>query len=68
MAKAAEKKDKGPGFWAGVKAEFHKVFWPDKEETFKQSVAVVSISVVLGAIIALLDYLVQNGVNWLTTL
>ena len=40
----------------------------DKFSTFKQSVAVVAISVVLGFIIAVLDYIIQYGVNILTTI
>ncbi len=55
-------------FWSGVKAEFKKISWPDRESTFKQSVAVVAVSLVVGLIIAALDFVVQYGVNWLTTL
>ena len=33
-------------FWDGVKAEFKKITWPDKDALLKQSVAVVIISVV----------------------
>ena len=61
-------KKKGPGFFSGVKAEFGKITWPDRKTTFKQSVAVVIISIVLGVIIAVLDYGAQNGVNFLTKL
>ena len=61
-------KKKGPGFFAGVKAEFGKITWPDRKTTFKQSVAVVLISVVLGVIIAVLDFGAQNGINFLTGL
>ncbi|MDE7223483.1 MAG: preprotein translocase subunit SecE [Acetatifactor sp.] len=42
--------------------------WPDRQSTFKQSVAVVAISVVLGLIIAVLDYIIQFGVNFLTSI
>ncbi|MCR4617916.1 MAG: preprotein translocase subunit SecE [Lachnospiraceae bacterium] len=61
-------KKKAPGFFSGVKAEFGKITWPDKKTTLKQSVAVVIISIVLGVIIAVLDYGAQNGVNFLTRL
>lgn len=53
-------------FFDGVKAEFRKIIWPDKDTLLKQSVAVVAVSIVLGAIIALVDMLVQYGVNFLT--
>ena len=55
-------------FWAGVKAEFKKIIWPDRQSTFKQSVAVVAISVVVGVIIAILDYVAKNGVNFITSI
>ena len=53
-------------FWKGVKAEFRKITWPDKNALLKQSIAVVAISIVLGLIITLLDTLLQYGVNFLT--
>ena len=42
----SEKTSKLVKFWNGVKAEFKKIVWPDKEDLLKQSVAVVIISVV----------------------
>jgi len=59
---------KKPGFFKGVKAEFKKIIWPDKHTMLKQSVAVVCISVVMGAIIAIIDFIFKNGVDFLTTL
>ncbi len=55
-------------FWAGVKAEFKKITWPDREDTVKQSIAVVAISLVIGVIIAVLDLLIQYGVNFITSI
>ena len=53
--KEAQKKS----WFKGLKAEFRKIIWPDKETLAKQTAAVVSVSVVLGAIIAVIDFLVQ---------
>lgn len=53
-------------FFDGVKAEFKKITWPDKAMVLKQSVAVVCISIVLGIIISILDFIMQYGVNFLT--
>lgn len=64
-SKNTEKAPKA-SFFKGVKTEFQKISWPDKEKLFKQSVAVVCISVVLGFIITLLDTILQYGVNFLT--
>lgn len=54
-------------FWEGVKAEFKKITWPDKDALLKQSIAVVIISVVVGAIITILDFGLQYGVDFITT-
>ena len=68
-AKAAKlSKQTKPSFFKGVEAEFKKISWPDKDSLIKQSVAVVCISVVLGAVIAVLDFLMQYGVDFLTSL
>ncbi len=67
MGDSAEKTAK-PKFFEGVKAEFKKISWPDRQSTFKQSVAVVAISVVVGLVIAVLDYMIQYGVNFLTSI
>ena len=61
------KKNK-PGFFKGVKAEFGKITWPDRKATLKQSVAVVIISVIVGALIAVLDYGVTHGVKALVSI
>ena len=61
-----EQMSKMAHFFKGVKAEFKKISWPDKNKLFKQSVAVVCISVVLGLIISVLDTIIQYGVNFLT--
>ena len=64
----SDKTSKPVKFWDGVKSEFKKITWPDKDSLLKQSVAVVVISVVVGAIIAILDFVLQYGVDFLTTL
>lgn len=67
MGDSTEKQAR-PGFFKGVKSEFKKISWPDRQSTLKQSVVVVAISVVLGVIIAILDYVIQYGVNFLTSI
>lgn len=67
MGESAEKQ-KRPGFFAGVKSEFKKIAWPDRRETVKQSVAVVAISVVVGVVIAIIDYVAKNGVDFLLSI
>lgn len=55
-------------WFTGLKAEFNKIIWPDKQSLARQTTAVVAASVVLGLIIALLDFLIQYGVDFLVGL
>ena len=70
MSENAAKKvtAKKPSFFKGVKAEFKKITWPDKSSLMKQTVAVISVSVVVGVVIAIMDFFIQYGVNILLTL
>ena len=58
-------KVKKTSWFKGLKAEFKKIIWPDKKTLVKQTVAVITCSVILGAIIAVIDALVQNGIDLL---
>ncbi|MBU9737242.1 preprotein translocase subunit SecE [Diplocloster agilis] len=63
----SDKKDKAPkkSWFKGLKAEFKKIIWPDKQSLMKQTAAVVSVSVVLGLVIAGLDLIIRYGVDFL---
>ncbi len=52
----------------GLKAEFKKIIWPNKKDITKQTVAVVVCSFFLGLIIALLDFVIQHGVDFLVNI
>lgn len=54
------------GFAQGLKAEFSKIIWPDQNTLVKQAVAVTLVSVAFGAVIALLDTLMQYAINLIT--
>ena len=47
----------------GLKAEFRRIIWPDKETLTKETTAVVVSTVILGIIIALLDLLIKTGLD-----
>ena len=55
-------------FWKGVKTEFRKIIWPDRDTLVKQLVAVLCVTVISALIIAVIDFGAQNLVEWLTTL
>lgn len=50
-------------WFKGLQAEFKKVIWPDKKTLVKQSTAVVSISVLLGIIISIVDAILKYGID-----
>lgn len=56
------------GFFTGVKGEFQKISWPNRAAVGRQTVAVVCVSVFTGALIAVLDYAFEAGMNFLFTL
>ncbi len=70
MAEVKNQKDEArkENWFAGLKTEFQKIIWPTKESLAKQTTAVVVTSVIVGLIIALLDSLIQYGVNFLVSL
>lgn len=49
----------------GLSAEFHKIIWPEKKSLARQTTAVIAVSVVLGLVIAILDFIIQYGVDFL---
>ena len=59
MSEKTQKKS----WFKGVKSEFKKIIWRDKKTLAKETVAVVSVSVALGAIIAVIDFIIQNGID-----
>ena len=52
-------------FFKGLKAEFKKIVWPDQEKVGKQTIAVLSVSVVLGALIGVLDFIIKWGLSFI---
>ena len=55
-------------WFTGVKSEFGKIIWPTKESLARQTTAVVVVSVIVGLIIAVLDFGIQELVNILVNL
>ncbi|MEE1315264.1 MAG: preprotein translocase subunit SecE [Faecalimonas sp.] len=62
---AKTEKVKKPSWFKGLKAEFKKIVWPDRKTLAKQTVAVIVCSILLGAIIAVIDVLIQYGIDFL---
>ncbi len=60
--KSSKGKKKG-GMINSLKAEFHRIVWPDKDTIIKETTAVVISTIILGIIIALLDLLIKTGLD-----
>lgn len=62
-----EKSERGQkkSWFQGMKAEFDKIWWPDKNTIARQTTAVVVVSVLLGAVISVLDALLKYGIDLL---
>ena len=48
-----------------LKGEFKKITWLDRKSLARQSFAVILSSVVLGCVIAIVDWLMQIGLNFI---
>ncbi len=55
-------------FFTGVKAEFGKIIWPTRDDIIKQTTAVVVVSAICCALIALLDIAFEYGMNFITSI
>ena len=63
MGDAVKEKADKKSFFKGLKAEFKKIIWPNKETITKQSVLVLVVSLALGLIIGVLDLIIKFGLN-----
>ena len=50
-------------FFKGIKAEFSRIIWPNKDAVTRETTVVVVTTVVLGLIIAGIDFLIQIGLD-----
>ena len=64
MSETTVEKPKKKSWLKGLKAEFKKIIWPDKKTLVKETVAVIVCSVLLGGIIAIVDALIQYGIDF----
>lgn len=56
---------KKASWFKGMKAEFKKISWPNKNTLTKETVAVVVISVLLGVVITVIDLIVRTGIEFI---
>ena len=65
MAQKSEKTPKQKkSVFKGLKAEFKKIVWPDRETVRKETIAVVLSTAFLGVLIAVLDAVIKIGIDF----
>lgn len=62
---SAKENSRVAGWFDGLKTEFRKIIWPDRQTLLKQTVAVVAITAVLGVLISVFDAAILEGINLL---
>ncbi len=66
MAKSEEKSKALKKSWTQeLKGEFKKITWLDKSTLIKQSCVVIVSTIILGCIIAIVDWLIQIGLSFI---
>ena len=65
MGETVKEKKQKKSWFKGLKAEFSKIVWPDQKSLTKETVAVLFVSVLLGVIIAIVDFIARIGIEFL---
>lgn len=65
--KSGTKKAKGQGksWFQGLKAEYGKIVWTDRQTLINQTIVVTVITIILGALISLMDAGILGVLNLL---
>ena len=65
MGDTVKAKKQKKNWFKGLKAEFSKIIWPDRQSLTKETVAGLAVSVLLGVIIAVVDLIVRFGIEFI---
>lgn len=65
MGDTVKAKKQKKNWFKGLKAEFSKIIWPDRQSLTNETVAVLAVSVLLGVIIAVVDIIVRFGIEFI---
>jgi preprotein translocase subunit SecE len=63
MANSTSGKATKKSWFKGLKSEFKKIVWPDRENLVKQSTAVIIVTVIMGIVIYILDYVIELAIG-----
>ena len=62
--KSAGKGQKNSWF-RGLQSEFRKIIWTDRNTLIKQTVVVIIVTIILGALVSVMDAAILEGINLL---
>ncbi len=62
MAKNKEN-GKFKNWWIGLKSEFSKIIWLNRKTVIKQTVIVIVVTIIVGALITVIDFYSQLGLK-----
>ena len=65
MSETVKETKQKKNWFKGLKAEFKKIVWPDRKSLTRQTVAVLFVSVLLGLLIAFVDFVTRIGIEFL---
>ena len=65
MGDTVKAKKQKKNWFKGLKAEFSKIIWPDRQSLTNETVAVLAVSALLGVIIAVVDLIVRFGIEFI---
>ena len=62
----SEKKNSGlQDFFKGLKTEYNKIIFPTRQDIIKETTATIVFSLLVGALIAVLDLIMKTGLGFI---
>ena len=62
----SEKKNSGlQDFFKGLKTEYNKIIFPTRKDIIKETTATIVVSLLVGALIAVLDLIMKTGLGFI---
>lgn len=60
---SSDEKTRRTSWFEGLRAEYHKITWPDTDTLKKQTSAVVVVTILVGIIITIVDIVAKYGIQ-----
>ena len=52
-------------FFSGLKTEYNKIIFPTRQDIIKETTATIVVSLLVGALIAVLDLIMKTGLGFI---